>query len=114
VGAKSARIASAQEVERATGFAPGAVAPFPLAAVETVVLEQMLLRHAVVWVGGGSPNHMVGLSPWELARLARARAMDVVQPHPYDSSGDFAGDSTGDRAADDPGDRRDPDEPKER
>jgi len=37
--AASARIASAEEVERATGFPPGAVAPFPLPEVDVVLLD---------------------------------------------------------------------------
>jgi prolyl-tRNA editing enzyme YbaK/EbsC (Cys-tRNA(Pro) deacylase) len=113
-GTREARVASAGEVERATGFPPGAVAPFPLARVDTVLLDRTLLRHPLVWVGGGSSRHMIGLSPVELERLARARPMDVAQDHPYDFDGDFdevARDSTGEHAGDGPGD---PAEPKER
>ena len=77
-GAESARIAKADEVERATGFAPGAVAPFPLPAIETVLIERTLLRHPLVWAGAGSPNHLVGLAPVELGRLSRAQPTDVV------------------------------------
>jgi prolyl-tRNA editing enzyme YbaK/EbsC (Cys-tRNA(Pro) deacylase) len=83
-GSESARVASGEEVERATGFAPGAVAPFPLPQVETVLMERTLLRHPLVWAGAGSPNHLVGLAPVELARLARARPTDVVKD--YDST----------------------------
>jgi prolyl-tRNA editing enzyme YbaK/EbsC (Cys-tRNA(Pro) deacylase) len=83
-GAETARIASPDEVERATGFSPGAVAPFPLPGVETVLMERDLLRHPVVWVGAGSPRHMVGIAPAELARITRARPMDVVADAPYD------------------------------
>ena len=80
-GAKAARarIASADEVTAATGFPPGAVAPFPLPNVDLVLMERSLLRHPVVWAGAGSPQHMVGLAPGELRRLARARPMDVSQ-----------------------------------
>ena len=99
VGAQKARIASAEEVEKATGFAPGGVAPFPLTSVQSVLLDRTLLRHPVVWAGAGSPRHMVGLAPAELGRLARARPVDVVQDRPYDSPGerepDSAADSTG-------------------
>jgi Cys-tRNA(Pro)/Cys-tRNA(Cys) deacylase len=84
-GADRARIASPEEVEEATGFAPGAVAPFPLPRVETVLLERCLLRKPVVWVGGGSSRHLVGLSPSELVRLSRARPVDVVSEPAYDS-----------------------------
>ena len=84
-GAESARVAQADEVEKATGFAPGAVAPFPLPGVETVLMDRTLLRHPLVWVGAGSSSHMVGLAPIELGRLARARPSDVVKD--YDSAG---------------------------
>ena len=81
-GAAAARIASPEEVRKATGFEPGAVAPFPLPGVETVLLERALLRHRVVWVGAGSSSHMAGLAPAELGRLARARSTDIVQEPP--------------------------------
>ena len=83
-GTETARVAKAEEVEQATGFAPGAVAPFPLPGVTTVLMERTLLRHPLVWVGAGSPKHMVGLAPLELARLASARPLDVVKD--YDST----------------------------
>lgn len=85
VGGEQARVAKADEVERATGFEPGAVAPFPLPAVDTVLLDRTLLRHPIVWAGAGSHRHIVGLAPAELVRLARARSMDVVQDDPYHS-----------------------------
>jgi len=83
-GASSARVAKAAEVEQATGFEPGAVAPFPLPGVATVLMERTLLRHPLVWAGAGSPKHMVALAPLELGRLARARPLDVVSD--YDST----------------------------
>ena len=93
VGADTARIASPEEVEQATGFPPGAVAPFPLERVDAVLLDRTLLQHSLVWAGSGSPNHLIGLAPAELVRLARARPMDVVQDHPYHFPGDLAGDA---------------------
>jgi prolyl-tRNA editing enzyme YbaK/EbsC (Cys-tRNA(Pro) deacylase) len=74
-----ARVAKAAEVEAATGFSPGAVAPFPLPGVDRVLIERTLLSRDVVWVGAGSPRHMAGLAPAELVRLARARPMDAVE-----------------------------------
>jgi prolyl-tRNA editing enzyme YbaK/EbsC (Cys-tRNA(Pro) deacylase) len=74
----SARIAGPEEVRRATGFEPGGVAPFPVPAIETVLIERTLLTHDVVWVGAGSSRHMAALAPTDLARLARARAVDAV------------------------------------
>ena len=79
VGAAKARIARPAEVEQATGFAPGAVAPFPLPNVGRVLIDQSLLSHDVVWVGAGSETHLAALQPGVLVRLARAQPMDAVQ-----------------------------------
>lgn len=86
VEAGSARVAKPPEVEEATGFGPGGVAPFPLPNVAAVLMERSFFRHEVVWAGAGSSNHMVGISPNELGRLSRARSMDVVAEQTYDSS----------------------------
>ena len=80
-GCRFARIAGAEEVTQATGFEPGAVAPFPLPRVERLFIDPTLLSHRVVWIGAGSERHMASLSPTELVRLSRARPMDVVESH---------------------------------
>jgi Cys-tRNA(Pro) deacylase len=81
-GAAKAKIAGPEQVEQATGFVPGAVAPFPLPRVDSVLMEQTLLTHDLVWIGAGSTRHMAGLAPTELVRLARARPVDAVQDGP--------------------------------
>jgi len=86
VGASSVRVAKAIEVEEATGFAPGAVAPFPLPKVDDVLMDSDLFRHDLVWAGAGSPHHIVGIAPGELARVAQARPLDVVIDETYDST----------------------------
>jgi Cys-tRNA(Pro) deacylase len=78
-GASKARIASPEQVEQATGFVAGAVAPFPLPKVERVFIDHGLLAHKRVWVGAGSPSHMAVLSSSDLLRLARAQPMDAVE-----------------------------------
>jgi prolyl-tRNA editing enzyme YbaK/EbsC (Cys-tRNA(Pro) deacylase) len=80
-GSRFARIAGSEEVQDATGFEPGAVAPFPLPRVERVFIDRTLLSHRVVWIGAGSDRHMAALSPAELVRLSRARPVDVVAAH---------------------------------
>ena len=62
----------------ATGFEPGAVAPFPLPGIERVFMERTLLARDVVWVGAGSSRHLASITPPELARLARAEPLDLV------------------------------------
>jgi Cys-tRNA(Pro) deacylase len=85
LGARKARIATAEEVEAATGFVPGAVAPFALPRVQRAVCEQSLLALPLVWVGAGSTRHLASLAPRELLRLSRAEAMDVVSEPTYDA-----------------------------
>jgi prolyl-tRNA editing enzyme YbaK/EbsC (Cys-tRNA(Pro) deacylase) len=75
--ATKARVATPERVEELTGFAPGAVAPFPLPQVERVFLDRRLLLHDLVWVGAGSSRHMAGLAPTELVRLSRATPVDL-------------------------------------
>jgi prolyl-tRNA editing enzyme YbaK/EbsC (Cys-tRNA(Pro) deacylase) len=86
VDAASARVAKAQEVEDATGFPPGAVAPFPLPKIDSVLMDRALYHHEIVWAGAGSHKHVLGISPADLGRLARVRPMDVVADPTYDST----------------------------
>lgn len=86
VEASAARVAKPGEVEAATGFGPGGVAPFPLPNVHAVLMDPAFFRHSLVWAGAGSEKHMVGITPTELGRLAKARAMDVAAADTYDSS----------------------------
>ena len=78
-GCARLRVAGAPQVEEATGFAPGAVAPFALRRVDRVYIERTLLGRQRVWVGAGSPCHMAGLAANDLARLARAEPVDAIQ-----------------------------------
>ena len=80
VGAARARVVPAPDVEAATGFPPGAVAPFPLPMnVSRVLIERLLLAHEIVWVGAGTDRHMAGLAPVELVRLTRGESIDAVE-----------------------------------
>jgi prolyl-tRNA editing enzyme YbaK/EbsC (Cys-tRNA(Pro) deacylase) len=81
--AGNARVARGPEVEQATGFAPGAVAPFPLPGIDRVLIDQNLLGHDVVWIGAGSTRHIAALAPAALTRLAKAQPMDAVQDPTY-------------------------------
>ncbi len=79
IGCASASVARPEAVEAATGFLPGAVAPFPVPNVDRVLVERTLLSHDMVWIGAGSVRHMAGLAPSELVRVARAVPIDAVQ-----------------------------------
>jgi prolyl-tRNA editing enzyme YbaK/EbsC (Cys-tRNA(Pro) deacylase) len=78
VPAAEVRIARSEEVKHATGFEPGAVAPFPQRAVTKTLMDNDLFRHQLVWIGAGSPAHMAALPPSELQRLARAVPLDLA------------------------------------
>jgi prolyl-tRNA editing enzyme YbaK/EbsC (Cys-tRNA(Pro) deacylase) len=78
-GAGYARVAKPEEVVSATGFQPGAVAPFPAPNVSRVLMDRSLLRHEIVWIGAGSDSHMAGLGPSDLARLAKAEIGDLTE-----------------------------------
>ena len=82
-GCERAKIAGPQEVIKATGFDPGAVAPFPLPDVQGAFVDHSLLTHEVVWVGAGSTRHMAALAPSDLVRLTHARAIDAVAENTY-------------------------------
>lgn len=78
-GTKRARVASAEEVESATAFAPGAVAPFPLPGVDRLLIDRRLLTQELLWIGAGSEYHLAAISPPDLARLTRAETGDLVE-----------------------------------
>jgi Cys-tRNA(Pro)/Cys-tRNA(Cys) deacylase len=82
VGGARARVAGPDRVREATGFEPGAVAPFPLPRVERVLIDPSLLRYERLWIGAGSPNHLASLPPQELVRLSRADTADVSEEPP--------------------------------
>lgn len=77
-GCRKAKIAGPDQVRDATGFEPGAVAPFPLPKVSRLFVDRQLLVHDRVWIGAGSPSHMATLSPGDLVRLSKGEAMDAV------------------------------------
>jgi prolyl-tRNA editing enzyme YbaK/EbsC (Cys-tRNA(Pro) deacylase) len=81
-GCEKAKVAGPEEVVQATGFEPGAVAPFPVPAVEGAFIDHALLAHEVVWIGAGSRRHMAALAPADLLRLTRARAIDAIGENP--------------------------------
>ena len=78
VSAQLVRVARPDEVVHATGFEPGAVAPFPQRAVTQSLMDRSFFVHDVVWIGAGSPAHMASIAPAELLRLSGARPVDLV------------------------------------
>lgn len=77
LGAASARRATANEAREATGFVVGGVPPFGHAAPVSVVIDDALLRHEVVWAAAGIPDAVFPVAPGQLVRLAGATPADV-------------------------------------
>jgi Cys-tRNA(Pro) deacylase len=77
-GAATVRVARAEEVQHATGFVAGGVAPFPQRAVTRTFIDRSLLGHELVWIGAGTPTHMAALPPAELVRLSGAQPVDLT------------------------------------
>jgi prolyl-tRNA editing enzyme YbaK/EbsC (Cys-tRNA(Pro) deacylase) len=78
VGAQEVRVAKADEVVHATGFEPGAVAPFPLRAVTQILMDRSFFGHQEVWIGAGTSSHMASLAPSELLKLSGAKSVDIA------------------------------------
>jgi Cys-tRNA(Pro)/Cys-tRNA(Cys) deacylase len=78
VEATKVRVAKADEVLEATGFEPGAVAPFPRRAVTQTLMDTSFFGFEEVWIGAGTSSHMASLRPAELLRLSGAKAVDLV------------------------------------
>ena len=78
-GAARARVAGAVQVEEATGYAPGAVAPFRLREIERVLIDRSFVGEGLLWVGAGTTRHLAGLPAAELVRASRAELADVAE-----------------------------------
>ncbi len=77
LGGDSARIADAETVRSATGYAIGGVSPFDLPVSLPVLFDDSLQRFDVVFPAGGTPSAMVRMSPQRLRELTRARVARI-------------------------------------
>lgn len=78
VGAKGARIASAEEVRARTGYAIGGVPPVGHSAPVDTLVDQTLLRFEKVWAAAGTPNSVFEIALNKLLKLAHGRVEDIV------------------------------------
>lgn len=56
---------------------PTPAAAFPFQGVR-VVMDQSVLSFESIWLEAGSPRHLLGLSPAQLARITNAETVDLV------------------------------------
>lgn len=78
LGAAEARMATAEEVRRATGYGIGGTPPFGHDTDLVVLCDVALLEHERVWAAAGTPHDVFGLTPDRLVELAGARAAAVA------------------------------------
>ena len=78
-GASQVRRASADEVERATGFAIGGVPPFGHTQPLPVYCDRDLMAYDVTWAAAGTPRAVFAIEPQRLVQACRATIVDLKQ-----------------------------------
>lgn len=79
LGARMVRRADGGEVRRATGYAIGGVPPFGHATPLTVVMDEDLTRHSVVWAAAGLPDAVFAVAPTHLRRASAAQVAEIAE-----------------------------------
>lgn len=78
LGVDKVRLATAKEVEEITGYPVGGVPPVAHARSLPVLLDRVLLNHAVIYAAAGSGHAVFGCSPPRLVELTGARLTDAA------------------------------------
>ena len=78
-GASQARLATADEVRAATGFAVGGVPPLGHTTPMTVLVDKSLTRFQIVHAAAGSPHAVFPISLDELVRVTQGCLCDIVE-----------------------------------
>jgi prolyl-tRNA editing enzyme YbaK/EbsC (Cys-tRNA(Pro) deacylase) len=79
-GAARVERATGDEARVATGFAIGGVPPFGAQGELSVVVDEDLLRHDVVWAAAGLPDAVFPIAPDELVRATGGRVAGIAGP----------------------------------
>lgn len=82
VEAPSARRAQAEEAGGATGFSIGGIPPFGHERPLPVLVDEGLLRHAVVWAAAGLADAVFAITPADLVRVASGRVVSIATADP--------------------------------
>jgi Cys-tRNA(Pro) deacylase len=78
VGAKSVKMAPAEEVRRITGYAIGGVPPLGHATTVKKLMDRRLLRWPTIYAAAGAHDALFPIEPDLLARVSGATLADVV------------------------------------
>ncbi len=77
-GGAAVRLADAEMVRSATGYAIGGVSPFDLPSDLPVIADASFSRFEVVYPAAGTPASMVRMQLTDLLRLSDARVADIA------------------------------------
>ena len=77
LGAKKVRMATADQVREATGYAIGGVCPFDLPDELMVLVDDSLTRFDVVFPAAGTPSSMVRMRFEDLEQLVSGRVARI-------------------------------------
>ncbi len=77
VGGDKARLADADTVRSATGYAIGGVSPFDLPAELVVLVDDSLNRFETVFPAAGTPSSMIRMSRGDLIAMAGGRVARI-------------------------------------
>jgi prolyl-tRNA editing enzyme YbaK/EbsC (Cys-tRNA(Pro) deacylase) len=69
--------ASAELVQRATGFVIGGVPPLGHTAPLETYMDEDLMQYKQIWAAAGTPNAVFPIDPHELLRITGARVLPV-------------------------------------
>ena len=78
-GARKAWRIDAHAVRDATGFAVGGIPPFGYPVPLRMFIDPDLMKHVVVWAAAGTPNHVFGSAPDDLATATGAIVADLAK-----------------------------------
>jgi Cys-tRNA(Pro) deacylase len=79
-GASEVRRASADEVERATGFAIGGVPPFGHTQRLPLYCDRDLMTYDLIWAAAGTPRAVFAVEPERLVQACHATVADLKEP----------------------------------
>lgn len=77
LGFKRLRLARPEEIVEWTGYPPGGVPPVAHKRRIRVIVDRELLGRSFVYAGGGTPRHLLRISPRDIVALAGAEVTDV-------------------------------------
>ena len=79
VDAGAVRKADGDEARAATGYPIGGVPPFGHAGAVTVLVDDDLMAHEMLWAAAGLPDAVFAIAPDDLLRISGGRRADLAE-----------------------------------